>query len=93
MANTNGVFLSLPKPRACYVWNSEMTKQEKGLFHFWFIPNDGWPKGLVEFEDGHTAAIGYRKIIFCGNEQFWTDASWELYSGFYRKGENDGHSE
>lgn len=93
MASLSAALVSLPEPRPCYVWNSEMTRQEKALFHFWFIPTDGWPRGLVEFEDGHTATVGYRKIIFCGNEKFWTDASWEMWSMHYQKGEDDGTSE
>lgn len=50
--------------RPCRVCNSEMTKTENGYFHLWFIPQDGWPKALVELENGKMICVNYKKIIF-----------------------------
>jgi hypothetical protein len=34
------------------------------MFHLWALSLDGWARALVEFEDGHCAMVGYRKVIF-----------------------------
>lgn len=55
----------LKQRRPCSIWNSEMTEVEPAWFHMWFIPeSEGWPKALIELDDGRMISISYRKVIF-----------------------------
>ena len=54
--------------RPCRVYNSEMTKTENGYFHLWFIPQDGWPKALVELDGAVFKALEKNREKWATND-------------------------
>lgn len=92
MTNEYAIY-RLPNNRPCFVINTETGEQQRAMFHLWTVSLDGWPRALVEFEDGHMASVGYRKIIFCDNEDFGTLASWTMYEMVHGKRGNNGTTE
>lgn len=59
-----GRILPVDKRRRCYINDPDEQRLTPGYFHMWFTLLDGWPKALVELDDGKMIAVGYQKIIF-----------------------------
>ena len=70
MASAMSYTVKINERRPCVITWPDSGMCKRAMFHLWTVGLDGWPRALVEFEDGTMASVGYKKVEFCDHSDF-----------------------